>query len=130
MVRHAAFGLALIASVAAPPAWAQQPAGSPADPHLSVAAVKLDNGYRASKIIGASVYNDQNQQVGTVSDLYLSKQNQIVMAVLSVGSFLGIGGKLVSVPFDKLQMDDKEKLTLPGGSKDSLSKMPNVEYGG
>ena len=108
---------------------AQQDNGDPATPQVTVATVRLDNGLRASKIIGSSVYNEQNQQVGNVSELYLSKQNQVAMAVISVGSFLGIGGKLVSVPFDRLQIADN-KVVMPGASKDELKNMPNVEFGG
>ncbi len=124
----------MLSLAVAAPAFAQQannsPAStSPADPQVTVATVRLDNGLRASKIIGSSVYNDQNQQVGSVSDLYLSKQNQVAMAVISVGSFLGIGGKLVSVPFDRLQIADG-KVVMPGASKEELNKMPNVEFGG
>ena len=75
------------------------------------------------------MYNEQNQQVGEVSDLYLSKQNHVAMAVISIGSFLGVGGKLVSVPFDKLQIGDGNKVIMPGGSKEELRKMPDVNYG-
>jgi ribosomal 30S subunit maturation factor RimM len=95
---------------------------------VTVAAVRLDNGYRASKIIGASVYNEQNQQVGDVSDLFLSKQNQVAIVVVSVGGFLGMGSKLVSVPIDKLQIDDKNKVVMAGATKDELNQMPSVQY--
>jgi sporulation protein YlmC with PRC-barrel domain len=138
-----AVGFALLAGV---PAFAQtapqqpaQPASPPASqqasdnsdsPKVAVASVRLENGYRASKIIGASVYNDQNQEIGTVSDLYLSNQNQVAMAVISVGSFLGIGGKQVSVPFDKLQINDGSKVVMAGATKQELAGMPNVQFGG
>ncbi len=112
------------------PVLAQQMQGNPADPKVEVSSVRLENGIRASKIIGATLYNEQNEQVGTVSDLFLSRQNQVAMAVLSVGSFLGIGGKLVSVPFDKIQIGDGNKVVMPGGSKDELKNMPSVEYNG
>jgi sporulation protein YlmC with PRC-barrel domain len=112
------------------PAFAQQNNANPATPQVTVATVRLDNGFRASRIIGSSVYNEQNQQVGNVSDLYLSKQNQVAMAVISVGSFLGIGGKLVSVSFDRLQIADGNKVVMPGASKEELNNMPNVEFGG
>ncbi|WP_428491655.1 PRC-barrel domain-containing protein [Rhodopila sp.] len=113
---------------AAAPALAQPAPGTPSHPKLTVASVRLDNGYRASKIIGAAVYNDQNQQVGDVSDLFLSKQNQVAMAVISVGGFLGIGAKLVSVPIDKLQIDGKNKVIMAGATKDELNHMPNTQF--
>ncbi len=50
------------------------------------------------------------------------------MAVISVGGFLGIGAKLVSVPIDKLQINDKNKVVMAGATKDQLMQMPSAEY--
>jgi sporulation protein YlmC with PRC-barrel domain len=120
---------AVALSFLASTAHAQQPA--PADPPKTVVStVRLENGLRASKLIGAPVYNAQNEHIGDVSDLYLSKQNQIANVVIQVGGFLGIGGKLVSVAMDKLQLDQTDKVVMPDGSKDALKAAPNVEYAG
>lgn len=110
-------------------AHAQQPATND-DPKTVVSTVRLENGLRASKLIGAPVYNAQNEHIGDVSDLYLSKQNQVASVVVQVGGFLGIGGKLVSVPMDKLQLDQSDKVVMPDGTKDALKAAPNVEYSG
>jgi sporulation protein YlmC with PRC-barrel domain len=122
-----ALSLVLCPSLAKP-VLAQQPTSSEAK--TVVTRVRLVNGYRASKLIGSAVYNAQNQQVGSVSDLFLSKQNEVAMAVVSIGGFLGIGNKLVAVSIDKLQITDSAKVVMPGASKDELNKMPDVEYGG
>jgi sporulation protein YlmC with PRC-barrel domain len=116
--------LGLAAMVAA---HAQQQATTDA-PHTVVSTVRLENGLRASKLLGASVYNAQNEHIGDVSDLYLSKQNQIANVIVQVGGFLGIGGKLVSVPMDKLQLDQPNKVIMPEGTKDALMAAPSVEY--
>jgi hypothetical protein len=127
MLRLPAVGLAAATFLVVSPTWSQQqPSGNPGDPKLAVASVRLENGYRASKIIGAAVYNEQNQQVGEISDL--SRQNQVAMAIVSVGGFLGVGAKLVSVSFDKLQIGDGNKVVMPGGSKEELSEMPDVNF--
>ncbi len=110
-------------------AHAQQPAATDA-PKTVVSTVRLENGLRASKLIGAPVYNAQNEHIGDVSDLYLSKQKQVASVVIQVGGFLGIGGKLVSVPMDKLQLDQPDKVVMPDGTKDALKAAPNAEYGG
>jgi sporulation protein YlmC with PRC-barrel domain len=99
-------------------------------PKVVASTIRLENGIRASKIIGSPVYNAQNQHIGDVSDLYLSRQNQVAMAVVQVGGFLGIGGKLVAVPMNKLQLDQPEKLIMPDGSKAALQASPAAEYGG
>ncbi len=126
MMKHSMIGLALVTCIASvAPASAQQATDNA---RTVVAAVRLENGFRASKVIGASVYNAQNEQVGTVSDLFLNRQNQVAMAVIAVGGVVGIGSKLVAVPFDKLQIDDKDKVVMADGNKDALSRMPDVKY--
>lgn len=103
---------------------------------LTVSQVKLTNGLRASKLIGASVYNDGNQQIGTVDDLILAQDAKAVMAVLQVGGFLGVGGKLVAIPYDKLHVENNQdnknvsKVVMPGASKEELSQLPTFTYGG
>jgi hypothetical protein len=123
----AAFAVALTL-VAVVPAIAQQPAATADSTKVVVAAIRLENGYRASKVIGASVYNGQNEQIGSVSDLFLSKQNQVTTAVISVGGFVGIGSKLVAIPFEQLQIDEHGKVVMADGTKDTLKGMPDAQY--
>jgi sporulation protein YlmC with PRC-barrel domain len=87
---------------------------------------------RASKIVGSSVYNDHDQKVGSVDDLVIGN-DKTVNAVLSVGGFLGMGSKMVEVPFDKLQFGNEKsssdnKIVMPGVTKDSLEGMPDYHY--
>lgn len=127
--------LAASAMLTAAPALAQPTQSGPAVPNttgsstLAVATVKLDNGWRASKVIGSAVYNEQNQKVGSVDDLILTPSDKVVVAVISVGGFLGIGSKLVVVPFDKLHFGTDNKVTMAGATKESLNAMPGFSYG-
>ena len=68
---------------------------------LTDASVKGD--WRASKVVGLNVYNDQNENVGSINDLLTDKSGNIKAAVISVGGFLGMGARLVAVPFDQLK---------------------------
>lgn len=112
-----------------PNAASPPPATLPAtDPNLQVATVRLEGGYRASKVIGAAVYNGQNQQIGTVDDLILNHQNQADLIVISVGGFLGVGGKLVALPYGKVERADNGHVLLADGSKEALQKLPNFTY--
>jgi hypothetical protein len=109
------------------------PAGMPENPDLTVATVKLQGGSRISKLIGSAVYNDQNEKIGSLDDLIMKDGNRIVMGVISVGGFLGMGNKLVAVPYDQLHLEadkDQTKITMPGASKDALNAMPTFTYGG
>jgi hypothetical protein len=87
----------------------------------------LATGYRASKIVGSTVVNDANETVGTVDDLIITPTGQAPYAVLSVGGFLGIGTKYVALPFTALKIVNK-KVTLPGGTKDALTSLPDFKY--
>ena len=87
-----------------------------------------DHQVRVSKVVGASVYNDQNQSVGSVDDLLMSdNDHKAATAVISVGGFLGMGAKLVSVPFDQLKIEN-DKIVMPGATKASLEGMPEYHY--
>ena len=56
----------------------------------------------ANTYIGQSVYNGNNESIGSVNDLILKKDGGIVAAVVGVGGFLGIGQKNVAVPVGKV----------------------------
>jgi sporulation protein YlmC with PRC-barrel domain len=120
----------------APPAAATtspEPAGMPKNPALTVATVKMQGGSRISKLIGSAVYNDQNEKIGSLDDLILKDGDRIAMGVVSVGGFLGMGNKLVAVPYDRLHFEtdkDQTKITMPGASKEALNAMPTFTYSG
>jgi len=117
------------ASAAPAPAPAQ-PGGLVAttnNPNLSVASVRLENGVRASKVIGSTVYNEQNERVGSVDDLIMTEDDKVTVAVISVGGFLGLGSKLVAVPFGQLKRD-ADRVVLTGATKDTLNGMPSFVY--
>jgi sporulation protein YlmC with PRC-barrel domain len=65
--------------------------------------------WRASKLVGTNVYNQEGQSIGSVDDLLLDKDGKVNQAVLSVGGFLGIGGKLVAVPFDQFKFEESRR---------------------
>jgi sporulation protein YlmC with PRC-barrel domain len=97
--------------------------------HLVEVDVKLvGQGYRASKLIGRNVVNDQNETIGEIDDLIIDKKN-VLYAILEVGSFLGLGGRLVALPFDSLKLDETgKKVALTGATKESLEKLQEFKY--
>lgn len=110
-------------------------AAGPASPQAGVTLVKVDlsvvaKGYRMSKLIGSSVINDKSEKIGTLDDIVADKdKKQLSFAVLQVGGFLGMGGRLVVVPYESLVIDDHgQKITLPGASKDELKKLSEFNY--
>ena len=47
--------------------------------------------------------------------------------MLSVGGFLGIGDRLIVVPYDSLKIA-ANKIMLPGATKDALKVLPEYIY--
>ena len=88
---------------------------------------KLAAGYRASKVIGSSVVNEENEVIGKIDDLLISLDGKEPYAVLSIGGFLGMGTHLVAVPYETLKSTD-DKIVLPGSTKNSLRMLPEFKY--
>jgi len=113
-----------IAAVSAPvPAFAQ---GTPQTlQRINVSEVAT--GWRATKIIGATIYNEADEKIGTVDDLIVSRTDRIPYAIVSVGGFLGMGSKLVAIPTNDLQFSIDHTL-LAGADKEALKAMPAFTY--
>jgi sporulation protein YlmC with PRC-barrel domain len=86
------------------------------------------DGYRASKLIGSTVVNDQNEKVGTIEDIIIGR-DRVLFAVLQVGGFLHLGGRMVAVPYQSLVLDESgSKIKLPGATQEALKKLPEFKY--
>lgn len=82
---------------------------------------------RMSQIIGSRIYNDRDQNVGEVDDILLTPNGP--MAIVQVGGFLGIGGRLVQMPLSEVRWNaERERLMLPGATKEMLETRPAFEY--
>jgi sporulation protein YlmC with PRC-barrel domain len=78
---------------------------------------------RASRMIGSTVYDVQNRNIGKVRDLVLDRDGKIAAVVVDVGTFLGMGGKSVAVKLSDLKMDNN-RITLDR-TKEQLQQMAN-----
>lgn len=56
-----------------------------------------------SKLIGTPVHNAQDEQIGTIVDLVMDPEARVTKAIISVGQYLGIGGRKVQVPLSTLR---------------------------
>jgi sporulation protein YlmC with PRC-barrel domain len=120
-------GSVLLASVA----FAQTPtatsdsmkAGAASD--KSTTSSSFQGNWRASKMVGLSVYNDKNESVGSINDLLTDKSGNIKAAVIGVGGFLGVGEHLVAVPLDKIKfVAEPVAYTSASGSADVGTRPP------
>jgi sporulation protein YlmC with PRC-barrel domain len=96
-------GSALLASAA----FAQNPTATTDRANMAPAAASdsssFQGNWRASKVVGLSVYNDNNESLGSINDLLTDKSGNIKAVVVGVGGFLGVGEHLVAIPFDKIK---------------------------
>ncbi|WP_407187984.1 PRC-barrel domain-containing protein [Bradyrhizobium centrosematis] len=94
-------GTALLTTVA----FAQSPtATTDKAPAAATATTTTASGqWRASKMAGLKIYNDANENIGSINDLLMDKSGAVKIAVIGVGGFLGMGEHLVAVPYEKLK---------------------------
>lgn len=85
-------------------------------------------GYRASELTGRDVKNSLGETIGSVDDLIVDRE-KVLFAILQIGGFLGIGGFLVAIPYDSLEISaDGSTIVLSAGSKEDLQKLPEFKY--
>lgn len=63
--------------------------------------------WRTSKLMGVDIYGPNNEEVGEVNEVIVSRDGKITHVAISVGGFLGIGAKDVAVPFEQVTWSDQ-----------------------
>src|SRR6266446_6435422 len=109
--------LAALLACASPAALAATSHTAANQPEMTIQSDQL----RAHKMIGAAVYDRNNQKIGSVQDLVLNKDGSVADVVVDVGRFLGMGGRNVAVKFSDIKTDNN-RLTLDR-TKDQLRQM-------
>lgn len=64
--------------------------------------------WKASELIGQSVYTTGDQEKGKIKDLMIGPDGKVLYAAVSFGGFLGIGDKLFAVPLDAIHLEWKD----------------------
>jgi sporulation protein YlmC with PRC-barrel domain len=98
---------ALLASVMVLPAVAQSTKSSETDRPVTkaetVAPAMHGDVWRASKLKGLNVYNEQNEKLGDINELLVDKSGKVEGVVIGVGGFLGMGEHDIKVDMSKLK---------------------------
>ncbi len=82
----------------------------------------------ADTLIGNDVYNSKDEDLGGIKEIMLDMVGgKISYAVLSFGSFLGMGEKLFAVPWQALKLDTQNKRFILNVDKERLSKAPGFD---
>jgi hypothetical protein len=104
----------LSSAMLASAAFAQSPATTtttPAAAPVTASDSTYNGNWRASKVVGLSVYNDANESLGSINDLLTDKAGNIKAVVIGVGGFLGVGEHLVAVSYDKIKFVNEPVVT-------------------
>lgn len=80
---------------------------------------------RVSNLLDFDVYNRQDEQVGSVQDMVFNlEEMKIDYLIVDMGGFLGIGGKLVAVPFDQVEVQAATAASAQSSSESQTSNQP------
>jgi putative membrane protein len=113
---------------AAPPE-AAQPMPSESNRAEKMAAVPGDS-VSVTDYYKQNVYDASDNTIGEVSDVLLDKDGHVTAVILSVGGFLGLGAKYVSIPFNALHMTEKngKRYLVTATTKEALTSAPGYQY--
>ncbi len=97
--------LLLAATALSAPAFAQTKAPTAATSTSTTTTTSMDASgeWRASKLVGVNVYNDQNESVGEIDEVLIDHSGKVAGLVIGVGGFLGVGKQEVLMPLDKVK---------------------------
>jgi sporulation protein YlmC with PRC-barrel domain len=114
-------------------------------PSTAAAPVAATGQWRASKLVGVNVYNEQNDKIGDINDVIIDASGKVDGVVVSVGGFLGMGEHDVLMKLDQIKFSNKASTTTTGSTssnskqwypdrgvvnatKDQLKAMPQFKY--
>ena len=79
------------------------PAPAPAATATKTAPVQVSGQWRASKLIGLNVYNNNNEKIGDINEILVTSDGKISGVVIGAGGFLGMGEHDVLVKLDQIK---------------------------
>ncbi len=79
-------------------------------------------------IFDMEVCDSNGETVGDVEDLLLSDEKKINSLIVLVGSTLGVGGKLVAIPFNNFNVNYLDSIINLGLTADELEDEPEFEF--
>jgi sporulation protein YlmC with PRC-barrel domain len=128
---------AALSAVLGAPAWvsaAQQASGEamsePGAQQQAQATAQEQNrlmSMQVKQIQGKSVVNPEGDKVGKVEKIVQNRMDDSIDAVVSVGGFLGIGDKDITIPIDQLQLEGDKLLLSRAVTEDQLKQQPEYQ---
>lgn len=82
----------------------------------------------AHTLLGEDVYNHKDEDLGDIKEFMLDmRSGRVSYAVLSFGSFLGMGEKLFAVPWNALTLDTVNQRFILNIDKERLKDAPGFD---
>lgn len=108
--------------------WDNDSVASNGQSQWMIPASRLGRVQKASKLMGTTVNNLQNEKLGEVENLLVDlSSGRVVAIIVSSGGFLGMGDELSAVPPTALRFSaDRDTLQLDA-SKETLSSAPHFK---
>lgn len=79
----------------------------------------------AATLSGYLVRNRDNEDLGCIEELMVDpRTGRVAYAVLSLGGFLGFGGKLFAVPWPALELDPEQRVFFLNADRETIERAP------
>ncbi len=77
--------------------------------------------WRASKVIGVNVYNQQNEKLGDINEVLIDQSGKVRGYIVGVGGFLGMGEHDIMVNMDQIKFVNEPMRNSATGNMSSNS---------
>lgn len=82
----------------------------------------------ANTLRGDKVINRANEDLGKLEEIMIElSTGKVAYAVLSFGGFLGLGDKYFAIPWNKINVDQKNKCIILNVDKEHLKNAPGFD---
>ena len=78
-----------------------------------------------------NVYDPKDNKIGEIMDVLVDKSGKVTSVIVGVGGFLGVDEKDVAVPFDAIQITNKNNnkwYLMMNTTKNDLKSAPGFKY--
>jgi hypothetical protein len=104
---------------------------TPGEPQIKVVQVPTIAGRMPEDVVGQTVKNTEDEEIGEVRDFITEPDSAAIQSLVLLQSrMLGLGEKLVTIPWDKVRVDPPSHDLVVTLTKDELDNAPEFEYSG
>ncbi len=77
---------------------------------------QIGNLWRASKLDGVNIYNNNNEKIGEIDDVLIDHSGKALAVVVDAGGFLGMGSRRIALKFEDVKFFDQPRSTASNAS--------------